>query len=190
VKRAVILHGTDATPRSNWFSWLQQELEGRGYNVLLPQLPGADKPNAKVYTDFLLAQDWDWQDNLLIGHSSGAVEILHLLQHLPPPVTVKTAVLAGVFSAALAEKPGWEHLKGMFIEPLEFKVITGKAEKFLFIHGTDDPWCDPLQARHIAQEASGEYVEVPGGQHFSASLDPAYTRFPLLLTLLEERAFV
>ena len=39
MKQALILHGTDATPVNNWFTWLNEQLEQDGYKVWLPQLP-------------------------------------------------------------------------------------------------------------------------------------------------------
>lgn len=187
MKHAVILHGTDATPDDNWFPWLKAELAQRDYEVWAPQLPGAHAPNAKNYTEFLLSSGWNFQDNLLVGHSSGAVEILHLLQSLPENVSVRTAVSVGAFSEALAEKPEWAQLKGLFEEPFDFAKIKTKARDFLFVHGSDDPWCDPREAQTLAQKLGGEYVEIPGGQHFSTSLDPNLVSFPKLLQLLEDR---
>ena len=187
MKKAVLLHGTNATPQSNWFSWLKTQLENIGYEVWSPQLPDADQPNAKKYTDFLLGSDWDFNDNLIIGHSSGAVEILHLLQHLPTSVKAKTAVLAGAFTAVLADDPDWQQLRGLFEEPFDLELIKTKASKFIFVHGDNDPWCDPEQAELLSRELGAEYVPVNGGQHFSTGLDPSYEKFPKLIEILEAR---
>ena len=54
MKQALILHGTDATPASNWFTWLKKQLEQDDYTVWLPQPPNSDKPNTKTYNQFLL----------------------------------------------------------------------------------------------------------------------------------------
>lgn len=185
MKRAVILHGTDGSPKENWFAWLKKELEKRDYEVWLPQLPDAHEPNAKKWTQFLVNSRRDFTDSLLIGHSAGAVEILQFLQHLPEELKVKTAVLVGVFSQVLAEEPDWKQLKGLFEEPFDFEKIKAKAKKFLVVHGDNDPWCDPRQAQYIARKIAGEYIEVPGGQHFSTTLDPSYTKFPKLIEILE-----
>jgi predicted alpha/beta hydrolase family esterase len=172
---------------------LEQQLEARGYEVWVPQLPNAHMPSTRRYTKFLLDSGWDFQDNLLIGHSSGAVEILHLLPALPEKVSVRAAVLAGVFTIDQADDPKWvrvrqlfeQQLGGMFEEPLELEKVKAKAEHFLFVHGDNDPYCDPDRARALAQKLGGEYVEISNGQHFSAGIDPTYTKFPKLMELVE-----
>lgn len=84
MKNAIILHGTDNTPEGNWFRWLEKELQQRGYKVWLPQLPDAKMPNAEKYNALLLGSDFDYNENtIMVGHSSGAVAILNLLQELP-----------------------------------------------------------------------------------------------------------
>lgn len=194
MKRAVILHGTDATPDDNWFPWLKAQLEARSYEVWVPQLPNAHMPSTRRWTKFLLDSRWDFQDNLLVGHSSGAVEILHLLPSLPANVMIRTAVLAGVFTADQIDDPKWararqlfEHqLGGMFEEPLDIVKVKTKAQQFLFVHGDNDPYCDPKRAEVLAQKLGGGYVEISNAQHFSAGIDPNFTKFPQLIELLDE----
>jgi predicted alpha/beta hydrolase family esterase len=99
MKRFLILHGTDGSPNANWFMWLKGVLIGMGYQVWLPQLPDADKPDAKKYTEFLLANKsfaYD-EETILVGHSSGAVEVLHLLQNLPEGSKIKDVVFEDYF---------------------------------------------------------------------------------------------
>lgn len=192
MKRAVILHAmTEKTASGHWYPWLKRELENRGYNVWLPEMPSPNLPNAQETTNFLLSnKGWDFNGNLIIGHSWGAVQILHLLQNLSEGVRVKTAVPVSVYSQVLADEPDWEQLKGLFEEPFEFDRIKVAAQKFLFVHGDDDPWCDPKQAEYLAGAVDGELVFIKGGKHFSTSLDPTYTEFPALLELLENRNLV
>lgn len=99
MKRAVILHGTDAAPEQNWFPWLKQKLETEGYEVWAPLLPGNHTPNREVYNDFLLGQEqgWDFTDNIVVGHSSGAVAVLNLLMD-PRCPKVKLGVMVGAWA--------------------------------------------------------------------------------------------
>src|SRR5579862_6380225 len=133
MKNAVILHGTDASPDDHWFRWLQGELEERGYSVWLPQLPGAERPSAQRYNKFLLNGGFGFnEDTILIGHSSGAVSILNLLQVLPGNFMIKASFLVGAFRGDL----GWNALKEI-VEPLDFDKIKSRCGKFIFIHSDD-----------------------------------------------------
>ena len=184
MKRALILHAMDQSSQGHWYPWLKTELEKRDYQVWVPNLPHTHNPDTREMTAFLVDnKDWDFSNNLIIGHSSGSVEVLYLLQALS--VKVKTAVLVSSFDKAV---PGMEEQHALvFQHPFDFKKIASSAEKLLFVHGDDDPWCPVAGAKHLADETGGELILVPGGKHFSTSLDPSYTRFPALLTILEQR---
>ncbi len=187
MKRAVVLHGTGSSHANNWFPWVKKELEKLGYEVWVPDLPDADRPNIKRYNEFLLNQGWDFNDNLIIGHSSGSVEILGLLQALPDRIQINTAILIGSFDSRLTSDPKWETLKGLFEEPFDYKKITKKAKQFIFIHSDNDPYCPIEQARELHQKIGGEFIMLPGQQHFSYHLDPKYERFPDLIEIVKEK---
>jgi predicted alpha/beta hydrolase family esterase len=187
MKRAVILHGTNADHTQNWFPWTKQELEKLGYEVWVPDLPGADHPNLDTYIPFLKEQDWDFNDNLVIGHSSGAVTILGLLQALQKGVKIDAAILVGAFTQRLADDPSWEMLRGLFSKPFDYKAIKQKAKRFIFIHSPDDPYCPIEDARWLCKQVGGEFIEIPGSKHFSVNLDPRFNKFPELIDLIKQK---
>jgi len=179
----LILHGTGASPSANWFLWLKGALIGKGHHVWLPQLPAADKPNADTYTNFLLANKefaYD-KDTVLIGHSSGAVEILHLLQHLPEGMPVKAAILVSVFKDDL----GWDNLGGLFTEPFDFDRIAKHCANFTYIHSDDDPYCPIEHAEYFAKQTGGKLITIEGQGHFNTEPGPKYKRFPELLKIID-----
>ena len=82
MKNALILHGINSSSQSNWLPWLKAELEARGYKVWVPDLPLSEKPNIGRYNQYIF-ENWQLnKDSIVIGHSSGAVAALGLLQHL------------------------------------------------------------------------------------------------------------
>lgn len=180
----LILHGTDATPNDNWFMWLKGKLVGQGYRVWLPQLPGADKPNAQTYTDFLLANK-DFKinkDTVIVGHSSGAVAALHVLQHLPARTKIKGAILVSAFKDDL----GWEKLGGLFEQPLDFEKIKKHCASFIYLHSDDDPYIALDQPRYLAEQTGGDVIVFQGQGHFNTDVGPHYKQFPEIIQFIEE----
>lgn len=191
MKRAVILHGKDGHGHAHWFPWLKARLEAAGYTVWVPDLPQAAKPDARRWTDFLLAnKTWDFNGNVVIGHSAGAVEILQLAMALPAGVKLKAGIACAAFSQVLSEDPDWRDLRGLFVPPLDYPAIRRKAGGLVFVHARDDPWCPLKQAAFLARQTGGELVTLESGRHFTTSLDPEFREFPRLIGILEERGLV
>lgn len=173
MKRAVLLHGTDGRPDDLWFPWLQKQLESAGYHVYSPLLPNNHTPNKETYDSFLKESGWDFKDNILIGHSSGATTALNLLMSDWFP-KVKATVLVGVFlnEKLLPANAEW-YQPGQFDElfPDSFNIqnIKNKGGKLYFVHGTDDPYCDVEDAKKLSQEVSGTFIEISKGHHLASS---------------------
>jgi predicted alpha/beta hydrolase family esterase len=128
MKNALILHGTDGYPEENWFSWLTQKLQEKAYHVWVPQLPQANKPSITRYNELLLHNDWSYNtESYIIGHSSGAVAALGLLQQLPENIIIDTCILVGAFINDL----GWDALKKLFNPPFDFEKIKQHAKRFI-----------------------------------------------------------
>ena len=50
----IILHGSFGSPDGNWFPWLKTELEKRGHEVIVPQMPvGVGKQNFENWSKVL-----------------------------------------------------------------------------------------------------------------------------------------
>ena len=179
----LILHGTDGSPESNWFMWLKNVLINKGHEVWLPQLPNSDRPNIRTYNNFLLSNPefiFD-KDTIIIGHSSGAVEILSLLQHLSKNIVIKSAILVSAFKDNL----DWDVLDGLFIEPFNFDLIKQHCSDFIFIHSDNDPYCPINHAEYLAKQTNGMLIKIKGQGHFNTELSPEYEQFPQLLDIID-----
>lgn len=184
------MHGTGGSPESNWISWVKAELKECGYEVWVPLLPNNSTPQRRLYNDFLLESDWNLVDNLVIGHSSGAVGILNLLEDERCP-HIKTAVLVSAWadtSRANLAHDGLtrERFKDLFPSGgFKFNIIKQKADHFLFIHGTDDPYCPLDQAEWLTEKIDGKIIIVPAGGHLNKT--SGFTKLPQLTQALKER---
>lgn len=180
----LVLHGTDANSKSNWFPWLQSKLKERGHRVWVPDLPRADKPNIERYNNYIISnKDWDFNEgSIIIGHSSGAVAILGLLQALPEDTKVDTCILVGSFKDGL----GWDSLDSLFEEPFDFEIIKARSKRFIFIHSDNDPYCPLEHAEYLSGKLDGELIIKEGEGHFTLGKDPKYDKFPFILEVLDE----
>ena len=171
MKRAAILHGTDNTPNDFWFPWLEDLLKTSGYEVFLPELPNNHTPNREAYDKFLRKSGWDFADNLVIGHSSGATTVLNLLSANWFP-HIQAAVLVGTFlNEKLTKGADWAEpgqFDGLFLDNYE-PDLKKKADKFYFVHGDDDPFCDIDDARSLCDQLKGTFVTIPGGHHLGGT---------------------
>lgn len=184
MKNALILHGTNGSSTENWFDWLRQQLEDKGWKVWVPDLPAADKPNIERYNQFLFSNnEWEFnKETVLVGHSSGAVAILGLLEALPDSIEVDTCYLVGAFKDDL----GWDALEDLFVKPFDLQKIKTKAKRFVFIHSDNDPYCPLEHAHYLASELGGELIVLEGQKHFSVgSAGEQYRKFPFIFELIE-----
>src|SRR6185369_11370092 len=134
MKRAVILHGTNGTPDGHWMPWLKARLEAAGYEVWAPQLPDCDKPNRDTYADFLFGSGHDFTDNIVVGYSSGAVEVLNLLMDKRMP-HIKLGVMVGAWAGGMPN--GYDDLSTFaHLFPrwgFRLRRIRAKANKLAFL---------------------------------------------------------
>ncbi len=180
----LILHGTANTSQGNWFPWLTKELEKRGYNVWSPDLPQAVHPDEERYTQYILGNtEWKFtKDTIIVGHSSGGVEALKLLQHLPSNIVVDRCITVGAF----INTHGWTDIAGLFKKPFDFDAIKKHAKRFIIFHSDDDPYVPVEDAKQFKQALDAEYIFLKGQGHFNLEKGPQYKQFPELLEKILE----
>lgn len=178
MKNALILHGTGNSSSDNWFLWLKGELEERGFKVWVPDLPGAHNPNLDRYMKFIF-ENWEFdKDSIIIGHSSGAFTILGIFEKLPKGLVIEKAILVAGFVSDL----GFRAINELFLKPLDYLKIKGKAKKFVLIHSDDDPYVPIWHGYELKKRLGGKLVIMKGQKHFSTSTyGEKYKEFPKLL---------
>lgn len=184
MKNALLLHGTSASSKGNWFPWLKDALTKEGFDVWVPDLPQADNPNIQRYNEFTFSSDWNFNsESIIVGHSSGSVAILGILEALPDDTAIDTAVFVGAFMDDL----GRDDLKGLFEKPFDFPKIKTKAKRFVFLHSDDDPICPLPGAEFLATQLGGELLVIPGAKHFSIGTGgETYKELPVVLDILHK----
>lgn len=186
MKNALILHGTMGNSNENWLPWLKGELENKGFTVWLPDLPGSNEPKLEKYNQFVFGnKDWEFNsDSVIVGHSSGAVASLALLNELPDGVTIDTVILVSIFEK---NSPGgqWEANVNLFDYKFDIEKIKSKAKRFILLISDNDKYCPVEYVKDLGKKLGGEVVVTSGDGHFSASSGgEKYKKLPTLLNYL------
>ena len=183
MKRAVIFHGTQGSPEGNWFRWLEQELMARGYEVWLPLLPHAEQPSLSEWINFA-GENCPFPLNdevLVIGHSSGAILALLLLQS---GYSFGALVAVSIF---LDNSLGWDANDKLFDIEFDYEKLRDNPTNRLIINSDTDPYVPLAQAQTIANNSETELMVLPNQGHFNLEQSPSYKEFPKLLEILAER---
>jgi predicted alpha/beta hydrolase family esterase len=178
---ALVLHGTSGSSQDEWFPWLKNELEKKGYQVWVPDLPGADEPDINTYNPFIINNcPFELnEETIIIGHSSGAVAALGLVQNLPNRVG-KVILVAG-----FVDDLNYDPVKKMFRTwKFDWEKIKTKARKFIVVCSDNDPFVPAKHGRELERLLDTKSIVMPGQKHFGISTFPKYSRFPELFDLI------
>ncbi|HEY1085695.1 MAG TPA: alpha/beta fold hydrolase [Candidatus Saccharimonadales bacterium] len=170
--QVVFLHGTGGDPGDHWWPWLRAEFAKSYYEVWAPVLPDNDKPNQETYWNFLMSRGVDFEDVVLVGHSSGATTVLNLLMDDRFP-RVRAAVLVGVFLNQNLTSRREDFEKDQFVDlfpknGFDWNVIKRKADNFYFVHGDDDPYCEYEDTVKASERLGGELITIKSGGHLTS----------------------
>lgn len=186
MKNALILHGIGNNSRNNWFPWLKTQLERRGYEVWVPDLPNFDKPDLGQTYNFVKDRPFG-PNTLLIGHSSGAAIVLGILQKLPAGIIVKRAILVAGFISAELKPELFKYVsksdyKNHFPKKWDWEKIKRSAKDFIIFYSSSDPYVPVEQAETIQKNLSSKLINIPDAKHFSiSSTGERFRKFPELL---------
>lgn len=174
IKRVFIIHGWDGYPEEGWFPWLLRELEAKGFEVFVPQMPDAENPRIlkwvpKIYE----AVGKPDQETYFVGHSIGCQAIARYLESLPEEAKVGGAVfVAGFFKrlTGLEDDPDVKETNRLWLNaPLDFEKIKSHFDKSVAIFSDDDPFV-PLENQDDFRDRLNSKIVIEHKQgHFSGS---------------------
>lgn len=183
-KRVIILHGWKSGPEDCWFPWLKRELEARGFEVVLPELPEPAYPKLENWVPAVVevvgAPD---SETYFVGHSMGCQAILRYLETLPQEVKIGGAVFVGGFFDHLAGlregKTAREFYASWFARPLDTETIRTHMGKGVAVFSDNDVWVPPDNQNGYRDKLGCEIVIEHNKGHFR-SLD-GITELPIVL---------
>lgn len=162
-----IFHGTEGYPDENWFPWLKQELEQKGYSVFVPQFPSPPVVSAKIAEWFDVLKNYEKyidENAILIGHSLGGIFTLRILEKLEHPV--KAAFFVGT---PIGVQPIKNYDRDSSFSGFDFnwEVIKKKAQHFVVFQSDDDPYVGLENGKELSKNLGVELSFVPNAGHFN-----------------------
>jgi predicted alpha/beta hydrolase family esterase len=181
MKRVVLLHGNgDSHGTDNWFPYIKAGGEKLGFTCEAPDLPDNVLARAKYwfpyFTDVLKLNE----DDLVIGHSSGALAILKYAEDHK----IGASVLVGTYYTDLGYED--ERTSGYFDTPWQWDKIKVNQQWTAIFASTDDPYIPIGEPQFIRDQLGSEYFEFSDQGHFGGETHPML-EFPELLQFLTEK---
>ncbi len=160
MKRVIIVHGWDGTPKEGWFPWLKRELEAKGFEVVVPQLPDAESPSIEKWVPALAAVvGTPDRDTYFVGHSMGCQTIARYLEGLDDSLRVGGIVyVAGFFNSLTLGTNEEEEIWNKWKKPIDLSRVRARAPKSIAIFSDNDPYVSLNNQDDFRKELNSEII--------------------------------
>ena len=190
MKKVFIVHGWVGYPEEGWFPWLKKELEDKGFEVFVPQLPDADNPRIQNWVPKLAEVVGSADtDTYFVGHSMGCQTIARYLETLPDGVKVGGAVFVAGFFKRLTglddDKETRDVEKEWLSTPISLEKVKSHLPKSIAIFSDNDPFIPSDNQDDFRDKLGSRIVIEHNKGHFSGPSDNIIELQVVLEALLE-----
>ncbi|HRI05686.1 MAG TPA: alpha/beta hydrolase [Candidatus Dojkabacteria bacterium] len=177
MKNFFIIHGTDGHSQENWFPWMKQQLESRGYECIVPDFPCEDGHQlSKWYGEMDKYKDNITEETIFIAHSRGVSFILNLLTDFN--YKIDSLYMIGGFIDYLWQKPNTPPTS-FFAKPFDYMKIKKQCSRFVNYQSDNDPYIPVEHGKKVSDVLNARYEFIPNAGHFNTAA--GYTAFDVLL---------
>ena len=140
-KRVFIIHGYGADSESNWFPWLKEQLEEKGFVVQVPSLPNTEFPVIEEWVSAFkkLVGKLD-EDTYLVGHSLGCQVIMRYLERVNEKVGGILFVAGPLTSNRILMQEEEETLGPWLTTSINLDKVKRSTNNIISIFSDDDPF--------------------------------------------------
>jgi len=181
MKRVVILHGNgQSTGSSNWYPYIKSGLADLNIECVTPDLPDAKLARKKYWFPYFKDILELGADDIIVGHSSGALAIMKYAEENK----IGASVLVATYYTDLGYES--ERVSGYFDTPWQWDKMQSNQEWTTIFASIDDPYISIEEPRFIRNQLGSEYFEFSDKGHFGGDAHPKL-EFPELLSYLIEK---
>lgn len=185
MKRVFIIHRWSGGPNDDWRPWLKQELEKKGFEVFVPDMPDTEVPVIGKWVDKIgEIVGMPDKDTYFVGHSIGCQAILRYLETIDTPVSGAVFV-AGWFNLKNLEDDAVKKIARPWIEtPLDFEKIKKVLPKSTLIISDNDPYDCSEENKTGFEKLGSEIKVISAAGHFTE--DDGFKKLPEILNVFED----
>lgn len=179
----VLLHGSFASPFSNWLPWLRKEIENRQLTVYTPDLPSGvgfqNYKNWEKIMKFYVENGIINEDTIIFAHSIAPVFICKFL--IKNKIKVKRIVSVCDFNNYLGINDEYDNVnESMYLNNLS------DAKKYcsdiVCLYSDNDPYVKFEVEKKFASEIADKEIVIPNGGHLNSEF--GYEQFDKLLEFI------
>lgn len=169
-KRVFIVHQWGASPKADWYPWLEEKLRRKGFSVHVPEMPEADTPKITTWVTALTkAVGVPDEQTFFVGHSVGCQTIWRYLEQLPADKKVGGVVcVAGWLTLKNISGEEMQVIKPWLETPIDLKAVKQRASKTTAIFSDNDPWVPLNNQAALAKNLGAKTILLSQRKHFSA----------------------
>lgn len=161
-EKVFIIYGWDGYPEQGWFPWLKRELESRGVEVVVPQMPVPDEPRIVRWVPKLAeVVGVPDEQTFFVGHSMGCQAIARYLEGLPDDVKVGGVVFVAGFFKRLTNLEEDNVVRDVAHEwlttSLDLAKVRAHLSRSIALFSDDDPYV-PMDNRDDFRDTLGSHI--------------------------------
>ena len=194
--KVLILHGFGNDNTDNWYSWLRDKLNKKGYEAIAPSMPNTKEPILKEWLEGLEPLVADFTENdIMIGHSLGAFTLMHLIQKLDLKLNklflvapVSEFMLAGETPKGIKENfsdKDLEFSKKYIGNKVNYQKIDNNVKKIYGYFSDNDPYITLDQKNSLEKVLKIDFKIFENRKHFSKSTPSP--KLPEIIPDIEEK---
>ncbi len=178
--RALFIHGFEGSGRGNWFLWLKERLEARGWEVFNPTMTTSANPDLQSWLKELAPYfEKLGPDDVVVGHSLGSKAALHLIAESGRKIGWLFLVASAIGDYSQADwrrlkkiwpKADLDSLKKFQQAPVDYRRVDQLVKSVNLTLSDDDPYINP--AGHQGFPPNWYYQPVKGKGHFQEPNQP------------------
>ena len=183
MKNYIILSGSANTPYDNWYKWVKDEIETKGFNACVPYLPQGEYCNYKAWEKILIAYKnagMIGKETTIICHDVSCVFATRFI--IQNKIQIEGIIAVAPFNTMLGMEQ--DQLNKSFIIRTD---KLQKIERFVkFYHcmcSSNDPFVSDEIFDNFCESVGAKKHEIEGAGHFDA--ESGYVKFPELITLID-----